>query len=196
MSSDTFQRQMVRFADVRDRIRDADVLLFRRGPAFYQKAIAIAGRSEYSHAAMTAWWDDELMVLEVAEGYGGRAVTLESQSKLYAGQYDVFSTNPGDRWQFDRAGAVRYMRKLAGKPYGRRNLFRVAMLHIPFVRLFVKPNTNDKSNGSAPFCSNAVSAALRVGGGIDPVMLLADTITEPGDLSRSPFLQYAFTLEG
>ncbi len=35
----------------------------------------------------------------------------------------------------------------------------------------------------------------RVGGGVDPVPHLADRLTEPADLARSPFYEYAFTLD-
>lgn len=188
--------QKVRLAEVKDTIRDGDVLMFRHGPSLYQKAIAAAGRSDYSHAAMAAWWGDELMVLEVTDGHGGRAVTLESQVKRFPGRYDVFRTNPSKRERYNRRGAVKYMRSLAGVEYGRKNLLRVALLHLPFVRWFSKPVTNDEENGSTPFCSQAVSAALRIGGGVDPVLLLADKSTEPGDLARSPFLEYVCTLEG
>lgn len=36
--------------------------------------------------------------------------------------------------------------------------------------------------------------ADRVGGRVDPVPHLADRLTEPADLARSPFYQYLFTL--
>jgi len=34
----------------------------------------------------------------------------------------------------------------------------------------------------------------RIGGGVDPVKHLADRLTEPADLARSPFYKYRFTL--
>jgi hypothetical protein len=34
----------------------------------------------------------------------------------------------------------------------------------------------------------------RIGGGVDPVPHLSDRLTEPADLARSPFYEYAFTL--
>jgi hypothetical protein len=36
--------------------------------------------------------------------------------------------------------------------------------------------------------------ADRLGGGVDPVPHLADRLTEPADLARSPFYEYLFTL--
>ena len=44
------------------------------------------------------------------------------------------------------------------------------------------------------FCSEAVSHAWRVGGGIDLAPALPDSATEPCDLARSPLLSYLFTL--
>ena len=38
--------------------------------------------------------------------------------------------------------------------------------------------------------------ADRIGGGVDPVPHLADRLTEPADLARSPFFRYRFTLAG
>jgi len=62
------------------------------------------------------------------------------------------------------------------------------------VRLFVRPETDDAANGThPPFCSQAVALACRAGG-VDPVPQLADRLTEPGDLARSPFFAYLFTL--
>ncbi len=46
-----------------------------------------------------------------------------------------------------------------------------------------------------PFCSHACAMADRLGGGVDPVKHLADRLTEPADLARSPFYRYRFTLE-
>ena len=77
----------------RSKIRDADLLLFRR-----RGLISIAGRGKHSHAAKAAWWGNELMCLEVREWYGGRAVTVASQVKRCPGAIDVYRANPEQRW--------------------------------------------------------------------------------------------------
>jgi hypothetical protein len=65
---------------------------------------------------------------------------------------------------------------------------------LPVVRWLVRPVTDDRANGAhPPFCSQAVAIACRAGG-VDPVPNLADRLTEPGDLARSPFFRYRFTL--
>jgi hypothetical protein len=137
-----------------------------------------------------------LFCLEVRQWYGGRAVTLSSQVRHYPGRIDVFEVNPEDRWpRFDRHGAVRFMRRLAGCDYGYRGVALAALLHLPVVRMLVRPNVDDDStNRRPPFCSHACAMADRLGGGVDPVPRLADALTEPSDLARSPLYRYRFTL--
>jgi hypothetical protein len=81
---------------------------------------------------------------------------------------------------------------LVGARYGWLALARAACVHLPFVRWMLPAGSEDKL-GRLPFCSMAVSAALRAGG-FDPCPLLSDDFTEPGDLADSPALQYKFTL--
>ena len=58
-----------------------------------------------------------------------------------------------------------------------------------------RPSLDDEQpSRRPPFCSEACAMADRVGGGVDPVPQLADRLTEPADLARSPFYRYRFTL--
>lgn len=184
-------RQFVSYRLVRGQIRDADLLLYRR-----RGLIAIAGRGQHSHAAKAAWWGDDLFVLEVTGFHGGRAVLLSRQVRRRPGQIDVYGANAGARWpEYDRQAAVRFMRRLCGCQYGYAGLLGAALLHLPGVRLFVRPKLDDEAiDRRPPFCSQAVAMADRLGGGVDPVPHLADRLTEPADLARSPFYQYRFTL--
>jgi len=187
----TRHRNLVRYGEVREEIQDGDLLLFRR-----RNLISIAGRGEHSHAAKAAWWAGDLFCLEVRELAGGRAVTLSSQVERCPGRIDVYQTNPEGRWpEYDRAGATRFMRRLAGCQYGWVNLIAVSFLHLPWIRLCIRANTDDRAvSRRPPFCSQAVAMADRIGGGVDPVRHLTDRLTEPCDLARSPFYRYRFTL--
>ncbi|MBN2580892.1 MAG: hypothetical protein JXB10_18040 [Pirellulales bacterium] len=182
---------VVSLAEARKKIRSGDLLLYRR-----RGLISVAGRGAHAHAAKAAWWDDELFCLEVREGHGGRAVTLASQVARWPRRIDVFQTNPGRRWpDYDRRGAVRFMRRLCGCSYGYAGLLSAAFLHLPVIRFFVTPDLDDAAIGRRPpFCSQACVMADRLGGGVDPVPHLADRLTEPADLARSPFYKYLFTL--
>ncbi len=188
-------RNLVRLSQQASKIRSGDLLLFR-GRGLVSRLIGVAGRTDYTHAARAIWWGDTLFCCEVRELKGGRAVTLASQVKKYAGLIDVFEVNPSRRWRnYDRCGAVRTMRRLAGCDYGYLGVLKAALQHLPLWRFLVRPDMNDKKMTSQPpFCSQACAMADRVGGGVDPVPHLADRVTEPGDLARSPFYRYRFTL--
>jgi len=179
------------YRDARLRIRDSDLLLFRR-----RGLISIAGRGDHSHAAKAAWWGDDLFCLEVREWHGGRAVTLSSQVQKFPVRIDVYQTNPDDRWaEYDRAGATAVMRRLAGCSYGYGGVAAAALLHLPLVRLFARADVYDAAPPDRPpFCSQACAMSDRIGGGVDPVAHLADRMTLPADLARSPFYRYLFTL--
>jgi hypothetical protein len=172
-------------------ISDGDLLLFRR-----RCAISVVGRGEHSHAAKAVWWNGELFCLEVREWHGGRAVTLESQVRTFPGRIDVFQVNPRNRWKdYDRDAAVRFMQRLCGGGYGYSGLILAACMHLPIVRWFVKPDLDDAEiDRRPPFCSQACLMGDGIGGGVDPVPHLADRLTEPADLARSPFYKYRFTL--
>jgi hypothetical protein len=187
----TERLKFVSLAAARKEVRDGDLLLFRR-----RGLIAVAGRGVHSHAAKAAWWGDDLFCLEVREWYGGRAVTLESQVRKFPGRVDLYHTNPNQRWpEYDRARAITWMRQLAGCDYGYAAVLAAAMLHLPFVRMTVRAEVEDCAvDRRPPFCSQACAMADRVGGGVDPVPHLADRLTEPADLARSPFYQYTCTL--
>jgi len=87
------------------------------------------------------------------------------------------------------------MRRLAGCDYGYAAVLAAAMLHLPVLRLAVRAEVNDQViDRRPPFCSDACAMADRLGGGVDPVPHLADRLTEPADLARSPFYAYRFTL--
>lgn len=185
------QREFVVYTEARGQIRDGDLLLFRR-----RGLISAVGRGEHGHAAKAAWWERDAFCLEVRDWYGGRAVTLSSQVRRCPGRIDVFEVNPDDRWpNYDRRGAVRFMRRLAGCDYGYAGVALAALLHLPVVRLLVRAGVDDAAVARRPpFCSHACAMADRLGGGVDPVPHLADALTEPSDLARSPFYRYRFTL--
>jgi len=86
------------------------------------------------------------------------------------------------------------MLKLTGTRYGRLNLARASLLHLPLIRLAVKAETDDQvRNGHAAFCSHGDSLGYQ-DGGVDVVRCLAHRLVEPGDLARSLFFEYRFTL--
>ena len=69
---------LIPYSGARQKIRDGDLLLFRRENRLTSRLIAAAGRSEYCHAAMAAWWNERLMCLETVQSHGGRAIMLSA----------------------------------------------------------------------------------------------------------------------
>lgn len=181
----------VPYRQVRPSVRNGDLLLFRR-----RGLISIAGRGDHSHAAKAAWWADDLLLLEIREWHGGRAVTLSSQVRRFPGQIDLYRANPDDRWpEYNRDKATQFMRRLAGCGYGYRSVAAASLLHLPLVRLLFKADVRDDETATRPpFCSQACAMSDRLGGGVDPVTHLADRMTLPADLARSPFYKYLCTL--
>ncbi|HEX3725612.1 MAG TPA: hypothetical protein VHV08_05190 [Pirellulales bacterium] len=179
------------YVDACVQIRSGDLLLFRR-----RGLISIAGRGDHSHAAKAAWWEDDLFCLEVREFHGGRAVTLASQVERFPARIDVYQSNPQERWpEYDRLGATRMMRRLAGCRYGYWGVLSASLLHLPIARLMAHADVCDADDARRPpFCSQACAMSDRLGGGVDPVKHLADRMTLPADLARSPFYKYLFTL--
>ena len=197
----------IQYCEVRHEIADADVLLFRRRDSI-TRLISVAGRSQYVHAAMAGWWNDRLMCVEMTAG-GGRAQLLSNLVARWPGVIDVYAIAEDSLGvAFSRKQALQAMIAITGIDYGWLNLARTALLHLPVIRFLVRPDENDDDGeanpeGEAefqnppsalrlppsrsslpPFCSQAVSAAMRVGG-VDPVPNLADRFTEPGDFGAA-----------
>lgn len=195
-------------------------LSLRSPSSIIGKAIATSGRSDYTHAAKAVWWrchsPSVLLCVEVREFYGGRAVTLESQVRENPGRIDVYSPqaevvgdesrvagkdllttrHPSPTTRYSRFGAAAYMLSFTGQRYGYRAIARAAKAYVPLIRWAFETDSDDaQCDSQAVFCSEAVSRADRLGGGVDPVPNLADRDTEPGDLARSDFYRYQFTLE-
>ncbi len=115
----------MKYAEVRERTLNADLLLFRRRN-WYTRLIAVAGRSEYVHAAMAGWWNDRLMCVEMTSG-GGRAQLLSNIVERWPGVIDVYRTNAENR-RFSRRRAIQAMVAITGRPYGRLNLLGTALM--------------------------------------------------------------------
>ena len=184
-------------ADVCGEIRDGDLLAFV-GSGWIGGTIAWAGRSQYSHVGMAAWWGDELMCLELREFRGGRAVTLASQVAR-GGKIDVYRPDVERYPEFVAAAAVAYMRRFAGRNYSYLGVAKLVAVRLPYLRRRYTTDLNDSlraTDGLPAFCSWGVNDAYQHGGGVDPVPNLAGRDTEPGDLARSKFFRPVVTLIG
>lgn len=196
---------IVAWEQARELIGHGDLLLLRANAHnVISRVISRFGRSIYCHAARAARIRGELRCLEVREWHGARDVSLYDQVKQYPARWDVFLANPRHlgssvaealEREYDARKAVEFLRGLIGRPYGWANLLRIAGLHVPMLRVLIRPPIDDDaSTHLLPVCSHAQALADRMAG-VDPVPNLTDRVTEPADLARSLFYRYRFTLE-
>ena len=176
----TKQRGFVHYAGIRRGIRDGDILLFR-GKSWLSRMICRITRSPYSHAAIVAWWDERLMVLEAV----GKGVVVSRMSVVvnqYSGKIDLWTT---DR-DLARAEVIRAAQRLFGKRYSPYKLIR------NLARLVLGRPRHDEADPEAPpedfVCSEFVSRVWRAGG-IDLVQDSPDVYTKPSDIAKSPHLR-------
>jgi len=175
------------YADAEPLIRNGDIVLFRVNRRQWLKPstwlITTISKSPYVHAGMSARVvSGRLTLLDTIQWIGGRRVDLEDQVRRHPGQWDVYRPHQ----PYNGEAAAKEMLQVVNRPYGWRNLFMSSLRHTIIISRFLPPFTDDQLNGSAPFCSQAVSKACRAGGR-DPRPLHADIETEPGHLSRPDF---------
>lgn len=170
----------VHYGGIRGKIRDGDILLFR-GKSWISRIICRVTGSPYSHAAIVAWWDDRLMVLEAV----GKGIVVSRMSIVvnqYSGKVELWTTDRDLR----RTEVIHAAQRLLGKRYSPykliRNLERI---------MFGRPRHEEADPEAPPadfVCSEFVSRVWRAGG-IDLVGDAPDMYTRPSDIAKSPHLR-------
>jgi hypothetical protein len=171
---------LVHYPGIRREIQDGDILLFR-GKSWLSRIICRVTGSPYSHAAIVAWWDERLMVLE-AVGQGIVVSRMSIVVSRYSGKVELWTTDEN----LARPEVIRVAQRLLGKRYSPykliRNLGRL---------VFGRPRHDDADPEAPPedfVCSEFVSRVWRAGG-IDLVGDAPDMYTKPSDLAKSPHLR-------
>ncbi len=185
-----------RYAEVKHRIQPGDLLFYRRGWKPSNFLIARIGGSPRVHVGMADLHRGRLVILETLQFKGAQRSPLLEQVTRYPGHWDHFETNPDNRWpEWDRERAVAYMRDAIGQPYGYGSLALAGIRHLPFVRLFIRPDTSDElqPNGLLPYCSHLCTLAIQWGG-VDMVPNRPNRLVDPGRASESMFVGYKCTL--
>ncbi len=203
------EQTCIPFEQARTVVQDCDVYLVR-GPGLAAKGIKVMTKSPYSHAGTIVIRHNIPVCHEINEIMGGRTVPLERLAARHSQKVDIYRPSPthttvavdpvsGDmnisEWKLDRQKIIRIMKSLARRgQYGWYNLVAYAATHLPFVKWLVEYSMDDEAlSKRAPHCSQAVSYAFRLGF-TDLVLNTPDNLTSPGDLGRSPLLNYMFTL--
>ncbi len=190
--SATPSRQVRDYRECRSEIEDGDVLLFRGGGL-----LGIAGRTEYTHAALAGWWGKSLMVLQFRFFSGGAVATFASQLQRFNALIDVY--RPRVDIQV-RRHALHNMRRLMGDKYAWRDIVQGACWFIPGLRVFatsLAPDIEDTPEGLRGFqiprhCSMSTQWAYRYAG-FPLVQGRSDKYVMPGELAMSASLEYQFT---
>jgi len=181
--------------DVADKIQSGWIAQYR-GSSYISSLIQYGTGGVHSHSAMIrkSGRRKDLDILEVREWLGGRAVPLSGQVERYSGRIDVFSYDKRYK-EYDGEKAADYMRELTDKKYGYSGVLRLSIQRTPILWRLWPLETDDLiATNQAPFCSHAVCASCRVGGGVDPVPRKPDYMTTPNDLTWSLLFDYEFTL--
>lgn len=97
--------------------------------------------------------------------------------------------------EFNGKAITNCMRRLTGLPYGYMRIWKIAKMKIPILRFFIKPDLNDEQDSDKvyPVCSSAVAHCYRKHY-VDLMHARPDSKTSPADLTRSPLLNYMFTI--
>lgn len=198
-----YLKSHIRFRDAKSLIREADVLLFRDRRIF-SPFVKLAGRGRYSHCAIASLHGATPECIEFREFRGGRAVSLEEQVRQRSGCIDVYRPTPynviydrncldGRTINLQPEVVTNTARELTGRPYSYKSIFWMGLTHLAGFRLCYQANYDDLTKIKGLVCSSMVSYAFRATG-YDLVPNLADSYTEPSDISRSALLSYLFTL--
>lgn len=188
---------MVPLAEMLPRIGNAWLAQYRGYGIISQWIRFAAGGGPHSHSAMLTVDDDGVLAMEVREFIGGRILPLNAHAAFFPGCIDLFSPDTARYPEFNPRGAVKCMREITERQYGYRGIVRLALRRVPFVWRFFPIDTIDvfdDSKKSPVFCSQAVSIACALGGGVDPVPRLPHGLTEPSHLTRSLFWKYEGTI--
>ena len=197
-------------------IKEGYILLFR-GKTLISRFIQAYGQTEYSHVGIASWAngdkDPVLECLEFRELIGSRAVNLKIYSAQNPAMIDVFSpayystisyydetsqSIKDKNIRFNGKAITRDMRRHIGQPYSYSQILNMIWYHTPILRFIINAETlndiiNDDSDIKWAVCSSAV-AYFYSKHFVDLVKYKSSIYTEPGDLARSPILNYLFTI--
>ncbi|HEX9164394.1 MAG TPA: hypothetical protein VF862_00685 [Gemmatimonadales bacterium] len=177
---------LVRYVDIRDRIQDGDLFLWR-GQYKSSELFENLTHAFYSHAAIAARWHDRLMVLQ-AEAHV-ETVALSVAIATYPGRVDWYRLKreaiPGHEQIV--TGALAEAKADLGLPFGAVDLLK--SLWARFTRKFL-PNARV---AKALFCSEYVHRCFRAGG-LD-LTGMPDIDTMPQDIANCRYIEYVATVE-
>jgi hypothetical protein len=176
------ESRIVRYAQARDQIKNGDVFMYK-GRGLASSVIRWVTHSPYSHAALAAWWNQQLMVME-AKGQGVVVNSILRSIRHYRGDVEWFSCKKeisGD----DRLRMVKFAQEELGKSYGR---WKAILLGIKILFEHDLEKRDRLKREKKLFCSEYV-AQIYNSIGLDLKKGRSDRDTKPGDIANSPLLE-------
>ncbi len=183
------KREYIEYIIARKEIKDGDVLMYK-GRGILSSLIKWFTKSEYSHAGITAWWNDRLMVME-SVGKGVVTKTLSKNIRDYHGDIEWF-TLKSDYDEVQRKAIVKCAQTDLGKEYNNRQLYKIALNKI----FGIEFSRYDRERRSRKlFCSQYVSMVFFKSIGLDLKENLASSFTSPDDIAKSDKITKKGTLK-
>jgi hypothetical protein len=174
--------QQLNYGDIRDRVEDGDIVLFR-GTVFLSRAIERISHGAYSHCAIAAAWGERKMILQAELMGGVQAVPMSVAVGTYRGRVDWYKIRPEWRAKLDMRTLLAEARADLGLTYATSDLLRVAAHSLFGARL-----PDDCDNPHALFCSQYVARCFRKAG--LPLCTDTDVGTSPSEIAASEVLVY------
>ncbi len=176
------ESRIVKYAQARDQIKNGDVLMYK-GRGLVSSVIRWVTHSPYSHAALAAWWNQQLMVME-AKGQGVVVNSTSRSIRHYRGDVEWFSCKE-EISEDDRLRMVKFAQEELGKSYGR---WKTILLGIKILFEHDLEKRDRLKRGKKLFCSEYV-AQIYNSIGLDLRKGRSDRFTKPGDIANSPLLE-------
>lgn len=174
--------RMARYAEIRDQIRDGDILLLR-GNYLSSRLFERATHSAYSHATIALWWGDRLMLLQ-AEAAGVEAVPLSVAIGIYEGRCDWYPLRHDALPHIapKLPAVIARAKAYLGIPYGYWNLVK------KLCKRALRLHLHETRPEAGMYCSQFVAEAFKSAG--LPLLDREAIDTFPKDIALSPIVEY------
>jgi len=171
-----------KYAQARAQIKNGDVFMYK-GKGLVSSIIRWVYRSPYSHVALAAWWNQQLMVME-AKGQGVIVNSTSRSIRHYRGDVEWFSCKK-EISEDDRLRMVIFAQEELGKSYGR---WKAILLGIKILFEHNLEKRDRLKREKKIFCSEYV-AQIYNSIGLDLRKGRSDRFTKPSDIANSPLLE-------
>src|SRR5690349_18763909 len=116
---------LLHYSEIRSRIQDCDVFMFR-GAMLVSRLLQAGSGSKYSHSGLVGWWHERIMLFQ-ADLPNVQAVPLSVAIRQYDGVVDWYTLRPEHRARADTMSILEEAKVNLGLPYGTTDVLRSIM---------------------------------------------------------------------